>query len=79
MNYQNNCTQVAVLNILYSEEPVRVGDRFLQIRQWVTPSGEYSDLIVETGRLQPNDDLETECRVMPFYNTVADVISTLAS
>jgi hypothetical protein len=45
-------------------------------RQWLSPEGEYSDLIVEQGLLQ-DDDLQTETMVMPFHYSAEQALDSL--
>lgn len=69
--------QMALLKILYSEQPQRSGDLFVEIRQWETADGANSDLIVEHGQLNAAGELETECEVMPFFMSVRAVLVTV--
>ncbi|MCB8923141.1 MAG: hypothetical protein H6662_16260 [Ardenticatenaceae bacterium] len=69
--------QAAILRVLYSALPIRLDDRFVQIRRWETADGDSSDLIVEYGREDENGDLQTECQVLPFYMTVQEALATV--
>jgi hypothetical protein len=68
-NGENGHRHLGSLHILYQQVPTELDRRFIEIRQWLTVEGEYSDLIVEQGLLK-DDDLKTESIVMPFlYST----------
>ena len=67
----------AVLNILHQQIPQAVGDCFIEIRQWQTDRDEQADLIVEFGRLDGTGELETECRVMPFFMSPQEILASL--
>jgi hypothetical protein len=71
-----NHSQVATLNVLYSEQPNGNGGRFIEIRRWETPDGERSELVVERGCVV-GDDLETQCLVMPFHLSWAEALQLL--
>jgi hypothetical protein len=58
-NGQNGYRHLGSLHILYRQQPTELDRRFIEIRQWLTAEGEYSDLIVEQGLLK-DDDLHTE-------------------
>lgn len=58
-NGQNGYRHLGSLHILYRQHPTELDRRFIEIRQWLTAEGEYSDLIVEQGLLK-DDDLHTE-------------------
>jgi hypothetical protein len=68
---------VAVLNILHQQIPQAVGDCFIEIRRWQTERDEQAELIVEYGRLDGTGELETECRVMPFYLSPQEILASL--
>ena len=72
MNIKTN--QMALLKVLYLEQPHQSGDPFVEIRQWETADGINSDLIVEHGQLNAAGELETECQVMPFFMSVREVL-----
>jgi hypothetical protein len=57
-------------------EPTDLDRRFIEIRQWLTAEGEYSDLIVEQGLLQ-DGDLQTETMVLPFHYSVDQALDSL--
>ena len=65
-NGQNGHRHLGALHILYQQQPTDLDRRFIEIRQWLTAEGEYSDLIVEQGLLQ-DDDLQPETMVVPFH------------
>ncbi len=58
-NGENGYRHLCSLHILYRQQPTELDRRFIEIRQWLTAEGEYSDLIVEQGLLK-DDDLHTE-------------------
>ena len=66
--------QVATLKILYSEYPDSTNGRFLEIRKWETPGGDHCELIIESGLENESGELETQCQIVPFYLTVAQVL-----
>lgn len=68
---------VAVLSILHQQIPQKVGDCFIEIRQWQTEGDEQTDLIVEYGRLDDTGELDTECQVKPFYLSPQDILASL--
>lgn len=68
---------VAVLSILHQQMPQKVGDCFIEIRQWQTESDEHAELIVEYGRLDGTDELETQCQVMPFFMSPQEILASL--
>lgn len=70
--------QQALLTILYSLEPQEVGDPFIQIRRWETFSGDCCELIVETGFIDENGDLQSKCQVLPFHMNVDEALHTIA-
>ena len=67
----------AVLSILHEQIPQTSGDCFIEIRQWQTDRDEQADLIVEYGRLDGMGELETECRVMPFFMSPQEILASL--
>lgn len=67
----------AVLSILHQQISQAVGDCFIEIRQWQTQPDEQTDLIVEYGRLDGTGELETECRVMPFFMSPQEILASL--
>lgn len=69
--------QIAYLKVLYAEYPEYEGDSFVEIRQWETADDASSDLIVEYGKLDEAGELQTQCRVMPFFLTVPEVLATV--
>lgn len=69
--------QMACLKVLYGDYPECEGDSFVEIRQWETADGNNSDLIVEHGQLDEAGELQTQCRVMPFFLTVREVLETV--
>jgi hypothetical protein len=54
-NGQNGHRHLGALHILYQQQPTDLDRRFIEIRQWLTAEGEYSDLIVEQGLLQDGE------------------------
>jgi len=75
-NGQNGHRHLGALHILYQQQPTDLDRRFIEIRQWLTAEGEYSDLMVEQGLLQ-DDDLQTETMVMPFHYTAEQALNSL--
>ena len=73
----NATNAAAVLSILHQQIPQAVGDCFIEIRQWQTDRDEQADLIVEYGRLDGMGELETECRVMPFFMSPQEILASL--
>ena len=61
--------RLGALHILYQRQPTDLDRSFIEIRQWLTAEGEYSDLGVKRGLLQ-GDDLQKETMVVPFHYTV---------
>ena len=66
-NGENGHRHLGALHILYQQQPTDLDRRFIEIRQWLTAEGEYSDLIVEQGICCKVDDLQTETMVVPFH------------
>ena len=56
-NGDNGNQHLGSLHILYQQEPTTDDERFVQVRQWLTVEGDYSDLVVEHGRT--DDELAT--------------------
>ena len=77
MLFTTDTQAVAVLSILHQQIPQEVGDCFIEIRQWQTEGDEQADLIVEYGRLDGMGELETECRVMPFFMSPQEILASL--
>ncbi len=75
-NGQNGHRHLGALHILYQKQPTDLDRRFIEIRQWLTAEGEYSDLIVEQGLLQ-GDDLQTETMIMPFHYLAEQALESL--
>ena len=69
--------QSAVLTVLYTLEPQDVGDPFIEVRRWETISGEYSELIVETGYVDETGELQTNCQVLPFHLSINQVLHSI--
>ncbi len=69
--------QQAALHILYSEQPEKPGDHFIEIRQWQTAGSEQAELVVEHGQLDETGELQTDCRVMPFFMSVREVLAEI--
>ena len=72
----NRNRHLGSLHILYQQQPTKLDRRFIEIRQWLTAEGEYSDLIVEKGLLQ-EDDMQTETMVMPFHYSVDQALDSI--
>ena len=77
MSFTTATQAVAVLSILHQQIPQKVGDCFIEIRQWQTESDEQADLIVEYGRLDGDGELETECQVKPFFMSPQEILASL--
>ena len=73
----NQKPHIASLSILYSETPKKTGDVFVEIRQWETFDSEQQELIVEYGRLLDDGDLQTQTQVVPFYQTIKEVLADI--
>jgi len=65
------------LNILYQKEPTTDDGKFVQVRQWLTAEGDYSDLVVEHGQTDETGDLATEIEVLPFFLTTEEAIERI--
>jgi hypothetical protein len=64
------------LHILYQLEPSETDRHFVQVRQWLTAEGEYSDLVVEHGQVE-NNELQTEMEVVPFHFTAEQALDLI--
>jgi hypothetical protein len=76
-NGQNGHRHLGALHILYQQQPTDLDRRFIEIRQWLTAEGDYSDLIVEQGLLQ-DDDLQTKTTVMPFHYSAEQALDWIS-
>ena len=77
MCYEKNGNRhLGVLHILYQQQPSDLDRRFIEIRQWLTAEGDYSDLIVEQDLLQ-DEDLQTETKVMPFHYSADQALDSI--
>ena len=65
----------AAQHILYQQQPTDLDRRYIEICQWLTVEGDYSDLIVEQGIVQDDDDLHTDSRVLPSCLSVKQALS----
>ena len=72
-NGQNGRCHLGTLHMLYQQQPTDLDRRCIEIRQWLTAKGDYSDLIVEQG-LQGND---SKTMVMPFLYSVDQALASL--
>ncbi len=72
----NGNRHLGSLHILYRQRPTELDRRFIEIRQWLTAEGEYSDLIVEQGLLQ-DDDLQTQTMVVPFHYSAEQALDSI--
>jgi len=76
-NGENGHRHLGSLHILYQQQPTELDRRFIEIRQWLTAEGEYSDLIVEHGRMDNSGELLTEVKVVPFFLSTEEALESV--
>ncbi len=77
MQVKTNEQVSATRKVLYAEYPQQVGDCFIEIREWSTANGDHVELIVEFGQMDLSGDVVTQCKVMPFFMTVREVLQEI--
>ncbi len=73
----NRNRHLGSLHILYQKEPTTDDGKFVQVRQWLTVEGDYSDLVFEHGRTDETGDLATEIEVLPFFLTTEEALERI--
>ena len=76
-NGENGHRHLGALHILYQQQPTDLDRRFIEIRQWLTAEGNYSDPIVEHGRVDKSGDLLTEVKVVPFFLSMEEALESI--
>jgi hypothetical protein len=74
---ENGNRHFGSLHILFQQEPTTDDERFVQVRQWLTVEGEYSDLVVEHGRTDETGDLATEIEILPFFLSTEEALERI--
>ena len=76
-NGENGHRHLGALHILYQQQPTDLDRRFIEIRQWLTAEGDYSDLIVEHGRMDNSGELLTDVKVVPFFLSTEEALESV--
>jgi hypothetical protein len=76
-NGRNGHRHLGTLHILYQQQPIDLDRCFIEIRQWLTAEGKYSDLVVEHGRMDNSGELLAEVKVVPFFLSAEEALDSI--